>query len=133
MKGDWYGLDQLYVREQRDSIFWRVMVPSANPPSYLPFVKDVALHQQYDYIRKFYSQPPDEWFLSIPYHYLNEKTMNRIVDDCIEAILFVHEKVHSVEDLAGLKSSAGLLPEAMISPYEPPLGNTPPLPSPKSD
>ena len=125
VKGDWYGLDQLYVREQRNSLFWRVMVPSANPPSYLPFVKDKALHQQYDYIRKFYSQPPDEWFLSIPYLYMNEKTMSRMVDDSIEAILFVHEKVRSMESLDGLKTSAGLLPEAMISPYEPPLGNTP--------
>ncbi len=123
VKGDWYGLDQLYVREHPESNFWRVIVPNSNPPSYLPFVKDAALHQQYDYIRKFYREPEDHWFLTIPYRYLNEETMTRMVSDCIEAILFVHEKVKDEKNLEGLQSSAQLLPEAWISPYDFPLGN----------
>jgi hypothetical protein len=127
IKDDWYGLDQLYVKEHPESIFWRVIMPSTYPPSYLPFVKDKALHQQYDHIRKFYSQPPDEWFLSIPYQYLNEETMTRIVNDSIEAVLLVHEKVKKMKNFNGLKSSVSLLPEALTSPYEPPLGNTPPI------
>ena len=72
IKTDWYGLDQLYVRENSDSLFWRVIVPSQNPPSYLSYIKNEALHQQYDYIRKFYSEPEKDWFSSRPYHYLNE-------------------------------------------------------------
>jgi hypothetical protein len=94
-----------------------------NPSSCLPFVKDKALHQQYDHIRKFYSAQEDKWFLSIPYHYLNEKTMSRIVADSIEAVLFVYEKVQDMKNLDGLKSSVSLLPESLTTPYELPLGN----------
>jgi hypothetical protein len=126
IKSDWYGLDQLYVRDHKDGIFWRVIVPNLNPPSYLPFVKDKALHQQYDYIRKYYSEPERDWFSSLPYHYLNEKTMSRIVDASIEAVLIVHEKLQGVKNLDGLKSSVSLLPESLTARYEQPLGNLSP-------
>lgn len=123
IKNDWYGLDQLYVREKRDSLFWRVIVPSQNPPSYLPFIKNEALHQQYDYIRKFYSVPEKDWFSSLPYHYLNESTVSRLVDESMEAVLLIHNKLQGIKALDGLKSSIGLLPETWTIPYESPLGN----------
>jgi len=126
VKDDWYGLDQLYVRDHPEHIFWRVIMTNPNPPSYLPFVQDKALHQQYDHIRKFYSEQEDKWFLSLPYHYLNEKTMSRIVDESVEAVLIVHEKLQSMKNLDGLKSSVSLLPESLTTPYEEPLGNLSP-------
>jgi hypothetical protein len=124
VKGDWYGLDQLYVRAHPEHIFWRVIMANPNPPSYLPFVKDKVLHQQYDHIRKFYSEQEDKWFLSIPYHYLNETTMTRIVDESIEAILIVYEKVRDIKIFDELKSSVSLLPQYLTAPYEEPLGNS---------
>ena len=133
VKDDWYGLDQLYVRDHPESSFWRVIMANPDPPSYLPFIKNEALHRQYAHIRKFYSEQEDYWFLSIPYRYLNKTTMNHMVDDSIEAVLFVQEKVREMKNLDGLKSSVSLLPEALTNPYESPLGNTAPLPSPKSD
>ena len=123
VKDDWYGLDQLYVRDHPEHIFWRVIMTNPNPPSYLPFVQDKALHQQYDHIRKFYSEQEDKWFLSLPYHYLNEKTMSRIVDESVEAVLIVHDKLQDIKNLDGLKSSVSLLPESLTTPYEEPLGN----------
>lgn len=123
VKDDWYGLDQLYVRDHPEHIFWRVIMANSNPASYLPFVKDKALHQQYDHIRRFYSEQGDKWFLSIPYHYLNEKTMSRIVDDSIRAVLMVHEQVQHMQTFDGLQSSISLLPDRLMSPYEEPLGN----------
>lgn len=126
VKDDWYGLDQLFVRDHPESNFWNVIMPNPDPPSYLPFVKDKALHQQYAHIRKFYSTPPDEWFLSIPYLYLNEETMTSMVNDSIQAVLLVHDKVKRMENFDGLKSSLSLLPEALTSPYESPLGNQAP-------
>jgi hypothetical protein len=123
VKGDWYGLDQLYVRDHPEQIFWRVIMANSYPPSYLPFVKVEALHHQYDHIRKFYSEQEDKWFLSIPYHYLNETTMTRMVNDSIEAVLLVHEKLQGMKTPAGLKSSVELLPESLTIPYEAPLGN----------
>lgn len=123
VKGDWYGLDQLYVRNHPEHIFWRVIMTNPFPPSYLPFVKEVALHQQYDHIRKFYSAQEDQWFLSIPYQYLNENTMTRAVNDSVEAVLIVSEKVKNIKKLDGLESSVSLLPGYLTTPYEEPLGN----------
>ena len=123
VKDDWYGLDQLYVRDHLEHIFWRVIMTNPFPPSYLPFVKNEALHHQYEHIRKFYSEQKDQWFLSIPYCYLNEKTMTRIVNDSVEAILIVHEKVKNMKKFDGLVSSVNLLPEYLTTPYEEPLGN----------
>ncbi|MDQ3005742.1 MAG: hypothetical protein M3R47_10220, partial [Chloroflexota bacterium] len=112
-----------YVLEKRDSLCWRVLIPSQNPPSYLPYIKNEALHQQYDYIRKFYSEPEKDWFSSRPYHYLNENTVSRIVDESVQAVLLVHNKLQGMQDLDRLKSSISLLPEAWTMPYESPLGN----------
>jgi len=113
----------LYVRANNDCLFWRVMMPTPNPPSYLPFVKNEALHQQYDYIRKYYSERESDWFSSRVYQYLNEKTMTRMVAESIEAVLLVYEKLQHVKNLDGLKTSVSLLPESLTMPYEEPLGN----------
>ena len=98
-------------------------MPNPDPPSYLPFVKTEALHQQFAHIRKYYSQQEDKWFLSLPYIYLNEKTMSRVVDDSIQAVLMVYDKVQNMKNLEGVKSSVRLLPELLIMPYDSPLGN----------
>ena len=123
VKDDWYGLDQLYVRDHPEHIFWRVIMTQPYPPSYLPFVKEKALHHQYDHIRRFYSEQDDHWFFNIPYHYLNEATMTRIVNDSIRAVLIVHEKVQNIRNLDGLASSVSLLPEDLTTPYQEALGN----------
>jgi hypothetical protein len=123
VKDDWYGLDQLYVRDHPEHIFWRVIMTQPYPRSYLPFVNEKALHHQYDHIRKYYSAQEDKWYLSIPYCYLNEYTMTRIVNESIEAVLIVQEKVKNLRDFDGLVSSASLLPEYLTTPYHVPLGN----------
>lgn len=123
VKDDWYGLDQLYVRNHPEHIFWRVIMTNPFPPSYLPFVNENALHHQYTHIRKYYSEQEDHWYLSIPYHYLNENMMTRIVNDSIEAILIVHYNVRELKDMDGMESSVRLLPDFLTSPYEMPLGN----------
>lgn len=123
VKDDWYGLDQLYVRDHPEHIFWRVIMTQPYPRSFLPFVNEKALHHQYDHIRKYYSTQEDKWYLSIPYCYLNASTMTRIVNESIEAVLIVQEKVRNLKDFNGLVSSASLLPEYLTTPYEEPLGN----------
>jgi len=123
VKDDWYGLDQLYVRHHPEHIFWRVIMANPFPPSYLPFVKDGALHHQYDHIRKFYSEQEDHWFLSLPYHFMNETTMTRTINDSVQAVLHVHEKLKTLDHLDGLQSSVSLLPPHLVEPYQGPLGN----------
>ncbi len=86
-------------------------------------MKVEALHHQYDHISKFYSEQEDKWFLSIPYQYLSETTMTHIVNESIEAVLIVHEKLKGMEHFDGLETSVNLLPESLITPYTEPLGN----------
>jgi len=123
IKDDWYGLDQIYVREHPESNFWSVIMANPNPPSYLPFIKEAALHQQYEHIRKFYSEQESNWFLALPYRYLSERTMSRMVTDSIEAVLAVCDKVSSLENANEMQSSLSLLSDAQVAPYESPLGN----------
>ena len=122
IKKDWYGLDQVYNQSHPESLFWQVIHKEANPPTYLPFIKENALHQQYDYIRKFYGEYDAYWFEERIYPYLNESTMSRIVDDTVKTALFIIEKLKYTE-IENLKSSSELLPMEFMLPYEMPLGD----------
>ncbi len=122
IKKDWYGLDQVYNHAHPKSLFWQIIHKQANPPSYLSFIKENALHRQYDYIRKFYGEYDAYWFEERKYPYLNESTMSRIVDDTVKAALFIIEKLKHTE-IENLKSSSELLPMEFMLPYEMPLGD----------
>lgn len=122
VKDDWYGLDQLYNRAHPEGLFWQVIYKTPNPPSYLPFVRENALHQQYDHIRKFYSEPDHEWFNERKYPYLNETSMSRIVDDTVNSTLFIIQALKHLS-IEQLQSSAEILPLEMKQPYAPPLGD----------
>lgn len=122
IKDDWYGLDQLYNRTHPGNLFWQVIHKTPNPPSYLPFIKEKALHQQYDHIRKFYGEPDPVFFIERKYPYLNEATMTRIVDDTTKAALFVIEKLKRI-DSNHIQSSAEILPLEYMLPYPMPLGD----------
>jgi hypothetical protein len=49
--------------------------------------------------------------------------MTHIVNDSIEAVLIVDEKVKILKNFDGLKSSVSLLPDDLTTPYKEPLGN----------
>jgi len=121
-KNDWYGIDQVYNHSHPEGLFWQVIHKEANPPSYLPFIKENALHQQYDYIRKFYGEYDAYWFEERKYPYLNESTMSRIVNDTVKAILLIIEKLKHIES-ENLQSSSEILPKELMLPYEMPLGD----------
>lgn len=122
IKRDWYGLDQVYNRAHSEGLFWQIIHSIPNPPSYLPFVQENALHQQYDYIRKFYGEYDPYWFEDRKYPYLNEGTMNRIVDDTTQVTLFVMNKLKNI-NLQGLQSTAEIIPQEYMLPYEMPIGD----------
>lgn len=123
IKDDWYGLDQLFNRAHPENLFWQVIHKTPNPPSYLPFIKEKALHQQYDHIRKFYGDPDPEFFIERKFPYLNESTMTRIVDDTVKATLLVIEMLKRI-DSNHIQSSAEILPLEYMLPYSMPLGDT---------
>lgn len=122
IKKDWYGLDQVYNQAHKEGLFWRIIHPTPNPPSHLPFIKESALHRQYDYIRKFYGEYDPYWFEERKYPYLNESAMNRIVDDTTRAALFILGKIGET-DFERLQSTTQILPPEMTLPYEMPLGD----------
>lgn len=122
IKRDWYGLDQVYNHAHKDGLFWQVIHPTPNPPSYLPFIREIALHQQYDYIRKFYGEYDPYWFEDRKYPYLNENTMSQVVHDTVRATLFILEKIKET-DLRNLQSSTQILPPETMLPYQMPLGD----------
>ena len=125
-KRDWYDLDHKYVRDHRDSLFWRVLLDAPNPQCYFPFLVESALTTQLNHIRAFYAQPDPERVLDRPYPYLNDVTMTRYVSETVAAILSIHRYIseHGAPD--DLPSSIALLPAAERAPYPPPIGD--PLP-----
>lgn len=120
IKRDWYGLDQIYNRAHPEGLFWQVIHKTPNPPSYLPFIQESALHRQYDYIRKFYGEYDPYWFEDRKYPYLNESTMSRIVDDTTEATLIILKKIKYIDN-SGAQSSAEILPQEYMLPCQIPL------------
>jgi hypothetical protein len=122
IKDDWYGLDQLYNRAHPENLFWQVIHQAENPPSYLPFVNEKALHTQYAHIRKFYGEPDPEYFIERKYPYLNESTMSRIVEDTVQATRFVVEHLKHTEP-SNQQSTTAILPRELTLPYPMPLGD----------
>lgn len=120
VKDDWYGLDQLYNQAHPEGLFWQVIHKTPSPPSYLPFIQEKALHQQYAHIRKFYSEPDPEWFIERPYPYLNEPSMTRVVEDTVQSTLIILEKI-KYTDISKVQSSTEILPQEFMLPYSMPL------------
>jgi hypothetical protein len=123
LKKDWYDLDHKYVRDNKASLFWRVLMPAPNPPALLPFLSEHAMHHSLDYIRHFYSQPDPTANLDRAYPHLNEYTMSRYVGDAVVAILAIQRSLAENPDLSKFTSAVSLLPEADLAPYAAPLGD----------
>lgn len=125
IKFDWYGLDQIYVKNHPDCLFWRILAVTTNPTSPLPFIPDAAFHHQMDYIRDFYSHPEDVWFPVRAYPYLNERTMARFVQDGVEIAAAVIEGLPLLDarDALGSETALCLVPDNRLAPYDPPLGD----------
>lgn len=123
LKRDWYDLDHRYVRDHPASLFWRVYVPAPNPPMYVPLVPTVALHQQLDYIRTFYSQSAAPRNLDRTYPYLNEPTMTRFVTETARDIRFILSHTHQLPSLEDTTTALSLLDPTRLAPYDMPLGD----------
>lgn len=123
IKRDWYGLDQKYVRDHPNSIFWQVIVQEPNPPPYLEFLPEESLHHQLDYIRGFYAKPDPRWELDRPYPYLNQKTMDRFVQESVSSLIYIYDQLDRLASLGKTHSALDLLPEEALRAYDPPLGD----------
>jgi hypothetical protein len=126
VKEDWYGLDQIYVREHPNCLFWRVFLEAqpfdSAPPdgdkqdkpgsADLDFLPSTALPRQLNIIKSFYQRDDDEIkaMMARPMIYLSKSEMDRFVVDTTERIHAIYEILWpSPPDLDGLSSSLELL------------------------
>lgn len=123
IKEDWYALDQRYVRDHTDCLFWRVFLQAPIPQSPLPFVRQDAFEHQMAYIRDFYSHPTEGWVLDRPYPYLSETSMQRFVDETSTALVRILRLLATLPAPEGLTSATSLLTSAETAPFTPPLGD----------
>lgn len=123
VKTDGYGLDQCYVRDNRESLFWRVFLPTPIPQSPIPFIPQAAFVHQMSYIKEFYSNPDSTWKLDRPFPYLNENTMTRFVNDTTSSLLKILDRIKHGTLKDHMLSAVELLDPAEREPYPPPLGD----------
>ena len=112
VKEDWYGLDQIYVREYPDCLFWRVFLDAQPAFAELDFLPPAALPRQLNIIKSFYQRNDDEIkaMMARPMIYLSKSEMDRFVDDATERIYTIYRNLWPTPpDLDGLSSSLELL------------------------
>jgi hypothetical protein len=91
VKKDWYGLDHVYVRENPDSLFWRVFLGCHYERHDLDFLPIEAVQQRIAYIQEYFQNDSEEIreMMRGPFVYLMPQEMDAVVDEtadlCIEA------------------------------------------------
>jgi len=121
-KVDWYNLDQCYVRDNPNCLFWRVFLKAPLPRLYLPYMTDDMISHQVEVIRKFYSQPEPS-VLDRPYPYLNETAMSLFINDAAASILSLHNRLRYELPPPDLDSALRLLGVSDLEAFPPPLGD----------
>jgi hypothetical protein len=89
VKGDWYGLDQIYVREHPNCLFWRVflyacpfnLAEGKADSADLDFLPPEALSRQLEYIKTFYQRRDEkiDEMCARPMIYLSADRMDSFV------------------------------------------------------
>jgi hypothetical protein len=128
VKMDWYGLDQIYVREHPDCLFWRVFLDAepydAAPPeggrqdkpasAELNFLPLKALPRQMKHIKSFYQREDDEieTMMARPMIYLSKDEMDRFVSNATERIYDIYQMLWPIPPTLDGKFSALELAES---------------------
>ena len=93
IKGDWYGLDHIYVRDHPESLFWRVFLDCRYTDEHLDFMPAEAVQQRIDYIKTYY-QRRDEKVQALyerPYIYLSQAEMDRFVEETTQQLYRIYQ------------------------------------------
>jgi len=91
VKEDWYGLDQIFVREYPDCLFWRVFLGSEPTSADLDFLPLEALLRQMKHIKAFYQRDDEEIraMISRPMIFLTRSEMDGFVENATERITVI--------------------------------------------
>lgn len=81
VKGDWYGLDHIYVRDHPESLFWRVFLAAEPTNDGLDFLPLEGVQRNFEYIKTFYQRRDEkiQEYYRRPYIYLSKDEMDRFV------------------------------------------------------
>lgn len=87
IKGDWYGLDFIYLRDHPDFFLWHAFL-QASPNFDLDFLPPQAVNQQLAHIRRYYQNQPESHpdAYTRPYMYLSKLEMDEFVIDASDQL-----------------------------------------------
>lgn len=122
IKGDWYDLDHRFLRDNPGWPPWTTFFNLKLPYIPIRHISPDAIDFQFEYIRRYYTNPQNQGVLDRVYPYMNERAMQRIVDDTASASLKVYRLLRNHIELDGVSSAVSLLPAEDSLPYPPPLG-----------
>ncbi|MDH5507888.1 MAG: zinc dependent phospholipase C family protein, partial [Anaerolineae bacterium] len=101
VKGDWYGLDFIYVRDHPASFYWRVFLDSEYPQNYLDFMPDEAVPRNMTHIKEWYQTQDDEIkaLYARPYTYLPKTEMDQFVVETTQTLQRIYNLIwtHNTE------------------------------------
>jgi len=95
VKKDWYGLDQRFVRENPDSLYWRVFLDCGYDRGDLDFIPAEAVRQRIQYIQDYYRSDSAEVreMLARPFVYLSQSEMDAFVDRTAARLLRIYQRL----------------------------------------
>jgi len=107
VKGDWYGLDFVYLREHPECIFWKTFLSARIDRTGLDFLPIEALQARIAYIRNYYQRQDDEVqaLMQRPFIYLSRDEMNRFVRTASNYLVKIYRQIwEDSVDLAAARS-----------------------------
>ena len=117
IKGDWYGLDHIYVRDHPESLFWRVFLDCQYADNYLHFMPADAVQQRINHIKTYYQRRDDkvQALYERLYIYLSQAEMDRFVEETTQQLYRIYQLVwEEGVDTLGFSSALELLSDMEV-------------------
>ena len=112
VKKDWYGQDDIYLRDHSESLFWKFLVPAEYENDYLNFLSPKVINQQLNYIRDYYQREEEKRIelYEHNYPYMNTKQMDDVIEYISNACATIYDLIWiQKKSLDDVDSSIALL------------------------
>jgi len=109
VKRDWYGLDFEYVRENPDSIFWRVFLDCRYDADFLDFMPPEAVQERLDYIKDFYQRTDEKveaHYIQHPGCFLTQKEMDDFIQEASGRLIRIYQALWQENCVVPAQTSA---------------------------
>jgi hypothetical protein len=112
IKKDWYGQDDIFLRDHPDSLFWNILVQAKYEKDYLDFLPPKAIIRQLNFIRDYYQREEEKRneLYNHNYPYMSTEQMDEVIDFISNACATIYDLIWiQNKSLDGLESSIALL------------------------